>query len=218
MSARTSGTTMESGIRPQSGQEVQEKVQENTIPEIPPHWIFERNGHPTNHLYFCWWPLLHCIYHISCVISFGHASLYPIWEVSHQNCSAEVWEHARTLLRERLAHVNIVVRLSAVSMSTLWVLTAISGLGWFAPGCKHGVLYHKPPWDLSRSPWAPDTAIYKTGPLLHSRSIYCIFPRRSGRGVHCRVCHSQSPTRLVPRGSLFLRPLKMIRDAPSVIV
>ena len=201
---------MESEILPQSKQEVQETVQENPTDTIPPHWIFERDGHPPEHPYFCWWPLFHCIYHISCVISFGHANLYRVWEVSHPNCSDEVWEQAATLLRERLAHVNIVVRLSAVSMSTLWVLTAISGLGWFAPDCKRGVLYHRSPWDL-------DTTIYETGALLHFRSIYCLFSWRSDRGVHCRVCHSQSPTRLVPRGSLSLHPLKTIRDAPSVI-
>lgn len=88
------------------------KAQEHLVPEIPSHWIFDRDGHLSNHSYFCWGPPIHCLYHLLCVISFGHASLYQVWESTYPDCPVEVWEHGRDMLRERIQHINIVVRFS----------------------------------------------------------------------------------------------------------
>jgi hypothetical protein len=83
------------------------------LPAIPPHWIFERDGHPSRHTYFCWWPFFHFLHHLFCVIGLGHASLHDVWEMTYLDCPAEVWERWRDTVRARLEHTNIVVRFSA---------------------------------------------------------------------------------------------------------
>jgi hypothetical protein len=88
------------------------KTEDPHIPEIPSHWIFKRDKHPVGHAYFCWSPFLHFLHHLFCVIGLGHASLHEVWKTCHPGCSDEVWEHGRDRLRERLEHINIVVRLS----------------------------------------------------------------------------------------------------------
>lgn len=86
------------------------KTHENSVPEIPPHWIFEREGYPSNHTDFCWWPISHFLHHAFCAIGFGHTSLPDVWKVCHPDCLPEVWERERETTRDRLQHVNIVVR------------------------------------------------------------------------------------------------------------
>jgi len=88
-------------------------AQGNSVPELPPHWIFKRDEHPLKHTDFCWWPFFHFLHHLFCVIGLGHASLHYVWEVSYPGCPAEVWGPWRDTLRERLQHINIVVRFSA---------------------------------------------------------------------------------------------------------
>jgi len=112
MSAASTVTIVTSGFRPYSI-----KARKNPIPEIPSHWIFERDGHPSKHTYFCWSPFMHFLHHLFCVIGLGHASLHHVWEDSHPDCSAEVWEHGRDMLRERLQHINIVAGLLLSSVT-----------------------------------------------------------------------------------------------------
>jgi len=94
---------------PQGTLSYNDKAQGNFIPEMPSHWIFERDGHLPAHSYFCWSPFFHLLHHLLCVIGFGHGSLYHVWEVSHPDCPVEVWESGRDSLRERLQHINVMV-------------------------------------------------------------------------------------------------------------
>lgn len=80
------------------------------VPEIPPHWVFERENHPTGHSYFCWRPFTHFLHHLFCAIGFGHSSMHTVWENAHPDCPVEIWEAGRNLVRERMQHINIVVR------------------------------------------------------------------------------------------------------------
>ena len=87
------------------------ETEENIVPEIPSHWLFKRDNHPLNHTYFCWRPFMHFLHHLFCAIGFGHASLHTVWEKAHPDTPDKIWEAGRDLLRERLEHINIVVRL-----------------------------------------------------------------------------------------------------------
>ena len=82
----------------------------NVVPEMPPHWVFERDKHP-EHWYSSYWHLFtHFLYRTFCVIGLGHADLETVWETTHPDCPVEIWEAGRNSLRERLEHVNLVVR------------------------------------------------------------------------------------------------------------
>ena len=141
------------------------KTKGKTVPPMPSHWIFERDGHPSGHAYFCWWPLPHFLHHLFCSISFGHSNMRDVWKNSYPDCSTERWEKVRMELRERLEHINLMVRFSSVSISILWVLTTISGLGCFDPGCNDGIRHH-------RASHQRNTTVYGSSPLLHLLSSY----------------------------------------------
>ena len=84
------------------------KSEDAQIPEIPSHWVFGGGGDSSKH--FCWRPFTHFLHHLFCVIGLGHASLHSVWKDSYPGCPDEVWEKGRDRLRERLEHINIVVR------------------------------------------------------------------------------------------------------------
>ena len=77
------------------------------IPDVPPHWMFERDG---GRSVFPGRPFVHFLYQFFCVIGFGYPSPRDFWEVSYPGCPVEVVERARDKLRQRFEHVNIVVR------------------------------------------------------------------------------------------------------------
>ena len=103
----TRAMSLHTAPQPGTGVGSSDKADPNP-PKLPPHWNF---GGEEGHTYFCWWPFFHCLHHLLCVIGFGHASLVDLWKVTHPKCSSEVWEHGRDLLRERMEHINLVVRL-----------------------------------------------------------------------------------------------------------
>ena len=86
-------------------------VEETPVPdhELPPHWVFKREGHPLNHSYFCWRPFPHFLCHLFCLIGFGHVNLDGVWEVCHPDCAVETWERWRDQLKGRLQHINVMV-------------------------------------------------------------------------------------------------------------
>ena len=78
------------------------------VPRIESHWTFEDGGYPT------FPPLrlvLRVIFQFLCLISFGHKNLGPIWAACYRGCEEEDWNKRRDAIRERLEHVNVVVRL-----------------------------------------------------------------------------------------------------------
>ena len=82
---------------------------DDTNPRIPPpHWTFGRGGYPT---FFLLHSVLRALFQFLCLISFGHKNLKPIWAVCYRGCKEEDWEKKRDAIRERLQHVNVVVRL-----------------------------------------------------------------------------------------------------------
>ena len=85
------------------------KEKKPPVPDIPPHWIFEREQCTSPHTHFCWWPPFHFLHHLICVVSWGHGSLVPLWAVSYPGCPPEVWEKERELVGGRLEHINTVV-------------------------------------------------------------------------------------------------------------
>ena len=77
-----------------------------------------------------------------CAVALGHDDLGIIWENSHPGVPVEVWEHGRDSLRERIEHVNLVVRFGwSLDERLQVVLIAMPDLGWFAPRCDGGVLH-----------------------------------------------------------------------------
>ena len=99
-----SQTTATPGIYPLGDQ----KLKENP-PPMPHHWVFKRDKH-SDHWFFCWRPFAHFVYRVFCVIGLGHTDLKTVWETSYPGCPVEGWEAGRDSLRERLEHVNLVVR------------------------------------------------------------------------------------------------------------
>ena len=154
------------------------KTENSHIPEIPSHWIFKRDKHPVEHPYFCWSPFTHFLHHLFCVIGLGHASLHQVWKMCHPGCPDDVWENGRDRLRERLEHINIVVR---VVQSFSFPFIEMSGLGWFAPFCHDGVLHHRSSWG-----WENIT-VHDNWPVLRPAGVCRFCPRRFDRGVCCRV-------------------------------
>lgn len=80
------------------------------IPDIPPHWIFDRDELPQKYPYF--YPRLYILvlHRLLCVFGFGVGNLRKIWYVSYPGCPTEMWERERDRLRLRLEHINLVVR------------------------------------------------------------------------------------------------------------
>ena len=100
--------TMQSTTRLLSNDD--EQKSNPSVPNMPPHWVFEREGCTSPHTHFCWWPPFHFFHHLICVISWGHGSLVPVWEVSYPGCPPKDWKDERELVGGRLGQVNIVVR------------------------------------------------------------------------------------------------------------
>jgi len=115
MSTMSSDTIVGPGTRCLCNHKAQDKKEGNQVPKMPSHWVFERDRHPPGHAYFCWWPFFHFLHHLFCAISFGHSNLYHVWELSYPGCSTELWEHGRDLQRERMEHINIMVRFPSES-------------------------------------------------------------------------------------------------------
>ena len=73
------------------------------IPDLPPHWDFGGDVHP---IYASWNPILF-IHQLLCIISFGCASLQTVWDKIH----SPDWRALRESGKDRLQHINVVVRL-----------------------------------------------------------------------------------------------------------
>lgn len=73
------------------------------IPNLPEHWNFGGEIHPIqaprNLTLF--------IHQLLCVLSFGYANLQTVWKKSHTSA----WRTTRDDMRDRLQHINIMVRL-----------------------------------------------------------------------------------------------------------
>ena len=173
------------------------KQKENDLPNMPPHWVFERGRHP-DHWFLCWRPLAHFIYRVFCVIGLGHSDLGIVWKASHPKCPVETWEAGRDSLRERIQHINVVVRSRWSPGSVSLVLTTISGLGWFALYCDGSILHDGSSWELE------NIAIYTDRPLSRPPRVHWLFDRRPDRGICRCVCHSQVHCGVVPQGSSSL--------------
>ena len=105
----------------------------------PPHWDFGGELHPTFASLNANPTLL--IHQVFCFISFGCANLQTVWERSH---SKSAWQEVRTTVKDRLEHINVVVRLpqpneSAVSVNSL--------IFYRPPYCSQPFL-HSAPWIL----------------------------------------------------------------------
>ena len=74
------------------------------IPPLPEHWDFGGELHP---LRPSWNPILFT-HQLFCAISFGGGNLQTVWEKSHTSA----WNVTRDVVRERINHANLVVRLS----------------------------------------------------------------------------------------------------------
>ena len=74
------------------------------MPDLPEHWKFGKGIDPIeipqNPRLF--------IHRSLCLISFGCGNLQAVWERSHTSA----WRTTRKDMKERLQHVNVVVRLS----------------------------------------------------------------------------------------------------------
>ena len=74
----------------------------------PPHWTFEGGKYPSFvPLHWVLWALFQFL----CLVSFGQKNLRHVWAACYRGCSKEVWEKKRGAMRERVQHINIVVRL-----------------------------------------------------------------------------------------------------------
>jgi len=71
-----------------------------------------------------------------------------------------------------------------LSMSYLLILTAMSGLGWFAPHCDGGILHD------GSSEGCKNIVVYEYRPLLRHLCICQPRTQRSDCRVHCCVRHS----------------------------
>jgi len=112
---------------PQAHSVCNHKQKETIVPEMPSHWVFERDEH-SKHWYLSWHRFAHFLYRVFCVIGLGHADLKTVWVTTHPNCPVEIWEAGRNSLRERLEHVNLVVRFRRAIYQRLLVLIVMSGL------------------------------------------------------------------------------------------
>lgn len=77
---------------------------------MPSHWVFKRDNPTPKDAYSFWQYLWHIPHQFFCVISLGHGSLRDVWSGSYPGCPIEVWKEGRNELRERLEHINLVVR------------------------------------------------------------------------------------------------------------
>ena len=75
-----------------------------SIPELPDHWDFGGEVHPTQVSRGT--PLL--VHRLFCIIGFGYVNLQTVWERSHTSA----WRGVRNDMKDRTQHINIVVCLS----------------------------------------------------------------------------------------------------------
>ena len=88
-----------------------QKVEGDQTPdEMPPHWVFKRDKDMSKNSPFHWRSLVYDLHKVLCVFGFGHASLRDVWVMTHPKCRLEVVDRTKNKLRQRLEHVNIVVR------------------------------------------------------------------------------------------------------------
>jgi len=82
------------------------------IPPLPEHWDFGGERHPTQ---VPWSRPTMIIHRLLCIIAFGCASLQTVWERTHTSA----WKVTRVDMKDRIQHVNVVVR-STLSRLEHW--------------------------------------------------------------------------------------------------